>query len=76
MPDYNIIFGGGKFGSQFIKTMKDPILSFIIDNDTNCLLADDYPKIKIEEVHKLILLDNLNFQSELEQNKFFLLKET
>ena len=71
MPDYNIIFGGGKFGSQFIKNMKDPILSFIIDNDTNCLLANEYPKMKIEEANKKILLDSLNNQPDHEQNKFF-----
>ena len=74
MPDYNIIFGGGKFGTHFIKTMEDPILSFIIDNDVNCLLANEHPKIKIEEAHKLILLDNFNFQSEHEKNRYFFIE--
>lgn len=74
MPDYNIIFGGGKFGSHFIKTMKDPILSFIIDNDSDCLLAKKYPKIKIEEAHNIILLDSTKNQSEHEQKKFFFIE--
>ena len=69
MPDYNIIFGGGKFGAHFIKTMEDPILFFIIDNDSNCLLAKDYPNIKIDEAHKFILLDSKKILSEQEQKK-------
>ncbi len=74
MPDYNIIFGGGKFGAQFIKTMEDPILSFIIDNDANCLLANEYPKMKIEEAHKIILLNNIEIKSEHGQNKVFFIE--
>ena len=74
MPDYNIIFGGKKFGAQFIKTMKDPILSFIIDNNENCLLANDYPQMKIEEALKIIMLKSVNYQSEHEQNKVFFIE--
>ncbi len=74
MPDYNIIFGGGKFGSQFIESMEDPILSFIIDNDTNCLLAKKYPKMKIEDAHKTISKSNIENQSKHEQNKIFFIE--
>jgi len=74
LPDYNIIFGGGKFGAHFIKTMEDPILSFIIDNDENCLLANEYPKMKIEEAHKIILLGTIKIQSEHGQNKVFFIE--
>ncbi len=74
MPDYNIIFGGGKFGSQFIKTIKKPILSFIFDNDADCLLAKEFPKIKFEEAHRRILLDNTKYKSERIQNRIFFIK--
>ena len=74
MPDYNIIFGGGKFGAHFIKIMEDPILSFIIDNDSNCLLAKDYPNIKIEEAHKFILLDSKKILSEQDQKKIYFIE--
>ncbi|QEE16672.1 hypothetical protein DSAG12_02502 [Promethearchaeum syntrophicum] len=76
MSDYNIIFGGGKFGSHFIKTMDYPILSFIIDNDSNCLLANKFPKMKIEEAQKRILQNRIIFKSELKQNMFFFIEGT
>ena len=76
MPDYNIIFGGGKFGSLFIKKLEDPILSFIIDNDTGCLLAKEYPRMKIEEAQKRISSSSINSKSELEKNMFFFIEGT
>ena len=58
LTEYNIIFGGGKFGEKFIKNTKDPILSLIIDTDPSCLLAKQYPKIDIDEFIKMITLNN------------------
>ena len=54
--------------------MENPILSFIIDNDPNCLLAYEYPRMKIEEVQKRILLNSTNSQSELNNNMIFFIE--
>jgi len=54
--------------------MEDKILSFIIDNDANCLLAKEYPKMKIEEAHKIILLDSSQIQSEQEQKNVYFIE--